>query len=50
MRKPLPTKVCVACGRPFAWRRKWARCWDKVRFCSKRCRNSKANRVNDHDQ
>ncbi|MFM7042894.1 MAG: DUF2256 domain-containing protein [Planctomycetaceae bacterium] len=37
-RTPLPTKPCVACGRPFAWRRKWAACWDQVRFCSDRCR------------
>jgi hypothetical protein len=34
----LPTKACAACGRPFAWRRKWARNWDEVRFCSDRCR------------
>ena len=34
----LPTKLCAACGRPFAWRRKWARDWDQVRFCSDRCR------------
>jgi hypothetical protein len=34
----LPTKVCVACGLPFAWRRKWVRDWEQVRFCSDRCR------------
>ncbi|WP_439646905.1 DUF2256 domain-containing protein [Novosphingobium lentum] len=21
----LPSKECLACGRPFAWRKKWAR-------------------------
>ncbi|MGQ3151499.1 DUF2256 domain-containing protein [Brevundimonas mediterranea] len=31
-------KRCVACGLSFAWRRKWARDWDQVRFCSDRCR------------
>ncbi|NMG49769.1 DUF2256 domain-containing protein [Azoarcus communis] len=36
----LPTKPCAACGRPFAWRRKWARCWDEVRYCSERCRHA----------
>ncbi|MBK1636274.1 DUF2256 domain-containing protein [Rhodovulum adriaticum] len=36
----LPTKVCTACGRPFAWRRKWARDWENVRFCSDRCRRA----------
>ncbi|OGN45082.1 MAG: DUF2256 domain-containing protein, partial [Caulobacterales bacterium GWE1_67_11] len=30
----LPQKRCVACGLSFAWRRKWARDWDQVRFCS----------------
>jgi hypothetical protein len=34
----LPTKPCAACGRPFAWRKKWERVWDEVRFCSDRCR------------
>lgn len=34
----LPTKTCQACGRPFAWRKKWARHWEEVRYCSDRCR------------
>jgi hypothetical protein len=34
----LPQKTCAACGRPFAWRRKWERVWDEVRFCSDACR------------
>jgi hypothetical protein len=34
----LPSKMCEKCGRPFTWRKKWERCWDEVRFCSKRCR------------
>lgn len=33
----LPEKVCVTCGRAFAWRRKWARDWAQVKYCSKRC-------------
>ncbi|CAL74796.1 conserved hypothetical protein [Bradyrhizobium sp. ORS 278] len=37
----LPTKICAACGRPFAWRRKWARDWDVVKFCSDRCRSER---------
>jgi hypothetical protein len=37
----LPQKPCAACGRPFAWRRKWARVWDEVRYCSERCRRNK---------
>ena len=38
----LPTKACAACGRPFAWRKKWAKVWDEVRFCSERCRRAGA--------
>lgn len=38
----LPTKTCPVCGRPFAWRRKWARDWDQVRYCSDRCRSQGA--------
>lgn len=34
----LPQKVCVACGRPFVWRKKWERVWAEVKFCSDRCR------------
>lgn len=34
----LPEKDCLQCSRPFAWRRKWERCWDEVRFCSERCK------------
>ncbi|MBM4455163.1 MAG: DUF2256 domain-containing protein [Verrucomicrobia bacterium] len=34
----LPSKICAHCGRPFAWRKKWARDWEKVRFCSNACR------------
>ena len=34
----LPTKICASCGLPFTWRKKWARDWEQVRFCSDRCR------------
>lgn len=34
----LPVKTCAACGRPFAWRKKWERVWDEVRTCSDRCK------------
>jgi hypothetical protein len=34
----LPTKTCVVCGRPFSWRKKWARDWENVKYCSERCR------------
>ena len=31
-------KICAACRRPFAWRKKWERDWDNLKFCSDRCR------------
>ncbi len=38
----LPEKVCAACRRPFTWRKKWARDWENVRYCSDRCRGAGA--------
>ncbi|EHJ9981842.1 DUF2256 domain-containing protein [Vibrio parahaemolyticus] len=37
----LPTKLCPVCERPFSWRKKWARNWERVIYCSDRCRRSK---------
>lgn len=36
----LPTKTCPACGRPFTWRKKWARDWEQVVYCSDGCRKT----------
>lgn len=36
-----PEKHCARCGRAFAWRKKWARDWDAVRYCSAACRAAK---------
>ncbi len=41
----LPSKPCVACGRPFTWRKKWERDWDNVRYCSDKCRASPKRRA-----
>lgn len=38
MPTPRPRKICPVCRRPFEWRRKWARDWDAVKFCSDACR------------
>ncbi|WP_426115390.1 DUF2256 domain-containing protein [Massilia sp. PWRC2] len=38
----LPSKLCASCGLPFAWRKKWERDWDNVKFCSERCRRQPA--------
>ncbi|MEL6152612.1 MAG: DUF2256 domain-containing protein [Bacteroidota bacterium] len=41
-RKPyLPTKLCLVCQRPFSWRKKWAKVWTAVKYCSERCRRQK---------
>ncbi len=37
----LPSKLCARCGLAFNWRKKWARDWDNVRYCSDRCRSGK---------
>ncbi|MDN0084968.1 DUF2256 domain-containing protein [Crenobacter sp. SG2305] len=34
----LPSKPCAGCGLPMSWRRKWAQCWEQVKYCSERCR------------
>ncbi|MCA6329365.1 MAG: DUF2256 domain-containing protein, partial [Phenylobacterium sp.] len=25
---------------PFAWRKKWEKVWDEVKYCSERCRRA----------
>ncbi|MEL6591159.1 MAG: DUF2256 domain-containing protein [Bacteroidota bacterium] len=47
----LPQKICAVCGLPFTWRKKWARNWDEVKYCSERCRRnrSKAKAANEND-
>ncbi|MBL8172083.1 MAG: DUF2256 domain-containing protein [Acidobacteria bacterium] len=40
----LPTKICLVCARPFAWRRKLAKVWDEVKYCSDACRMRKKQR------
>jgi hypothetical protein len=37
----LPSKPCLACGRPMSWRRRWAKNWDEVKYCSDACRRAK---------
>lgn len=34
-------RTCVSCGRTITWRKKWARDWDQVRYCSQACRRRK---------
>jgi hypothetical protein len=37
----LPVRICLSCGKPFTWRKKWKTVWNEVRYCSERCRRSK---------
>jgi hypothetical protein len=40
----LPSKPCVACGLAMSWRRRWAKNWNEVKYCSEACRRSKVPR------
>ena len=42
-KQSLPSKPCVACGRPMTWRKRWARTWDEVKYCSDACRQRGAS-------
>lgn len=39
-KRDLPTKLCVGCGLPFSWRKKWLRDWENVVYCSDKCRSA----------
>ena len=32
--------ACLACARPMVWRKKWAKVWDEVKYCSDKCRKT----------
>lgn len=40
----LPTKICQTCQRPFAWRKKWEKVWEDVKYCSDKCRMNSKNK------
>ena len=40
----LPSKPCAACGLAMSWRRRWAKNWADVKYCSDACRRNKAPR------
>jgi hypothetical protein len=33
-------------SKPFAWRKKWEKVWDEVKYCSDKCRMNKSNEKN----
>ena len=32
--------IDLLCNRPFAWRKKWTKVWEQVKYCSEVCRKS----------
>jgi hypothetical protein len=34
-------KVCQRCNLEFEWRKKWARDWENVKYCSEKCKAGK---------
>ncbi|MEM9172372.1 MAG: DUF2256 and DUF3253 domain-containing protein [Pseudomonadota bacterium] len=38
-------KLCARCGRRMQWRKKWARNWDSVKYCSDACRRQRLTTV-----
>ncbi len=36
----LPQKICPVCKRTFLWRKKWAKDWENVIYCSEKCRRT----------
>jgi hypothetical protein len=41
----IPPKICALCGRTFMWRKKWARDWANVLYCSDKCRGSRTKNL-----
>jgi hypothetical protein len=37
--KEIAEKTCASCGRLIEWRKKWAKNWAEVRYCSDACRS-----------
>ena len=35
------SKNCASCGRAFSWRKRFIKCWDEVKYCSRACRAEK---------
>ena len=37
----LPTKICLTCGRPFEYRKKWRNTWAEVKYCGEKCQRNR---------
>lgn len=38
-------KICEVCGREIEYRKKWAKTFDQIKYCSEKCRRNK-NKTN----
>jgi len=43
----MESKPCAVCGRTIEWRKKWARSWNEVKYCSDGCRARKGQAKDD---
>lgn len=41
----IPEKTCASCGRSISYRKKWARNFEEVRYCSDACRKRRTRPV-----
>ena len=44
-----PEKPCAHCGRRITYRKKWAKTWDEVKYCSDACRKARKSAPRDED-
>lgn len=47
MAPPPSDRICERCGRRIEWRKKWARDWEQVRYCSAACRTHRLTQTDD---
>lgn len=43
------TKSCVRCGRRMTFRRRWAKNWSQIKYCSDQCRNSGSKNTHEEE-
>jgi hypothetical protein len=41
VKSAIAPKKCLNCGLDFEWRKKWARDWENVKYCSEKCKAEK---------
>ncbi len=47
MAPPPSERICERCGRRIEWRKKWARDWEQVRYCSSACRTHRLTQTDE---